>query len=90
MLERRRYDIVLMVGDVRFDWEIDFFHSMSCYVLTINYCVKLREGYIEVVDWMFPQFQTIKDTIVAFCINNILQGCVVLVDRFKISDVVGN
>ena len=38
---------------------------------------------------MFPQFQAIKETSVAFSINKMLQGCVVMVDGFKRSDAVG-
>ena len=38
---------------------------------------------------MFPQFQGIKDTSVAFRINKIIQICVVMVDRLKSIDAVG-
>ena len=31
-----KYDIALIDGDVRGDWEIYIFHSMACYVLTIK------------------------------------------------------
>ena len=55
-----------MGGDVHGNWEIDFFHSMSCYVLTMNNSVKVREGSNEGADWMFPQFQAIKETSVLF------------------------
>ena len=82
-------DIMLMDGDVRGDWEIDFFHSMACYVLTMNNCGYLRGGSNEVVEWMFLQFLEIKETSVAFSINKMLQGCVGMVDEFKRSDGVG-
>ena len=49
---------------------------------------KLREGSKEGVDWLFPQFQAIKETSVAFRINKMLQGCVVMVGGVKRSDVV--
>ena len=55
----------------------------------MNNCGKLREGSREGVDWIFPQFQAIKDIGVAFSINKILQGCVGMVGGFKKSDVVG-
>ena len=42
---------------------------MACYVLTINNSGKLREGSNEVVDWVFPHFQVIKDTSFSFTIN---------------------
>ena len=31
-----KYNMALMGGDVRGDWEINIFHSMACYVLTIK------------------------------------------------------
>ena len=46
-------DIMLMVGDVRGDLDIEFFHSISCYVFTMKNCEKLREGSHEGVYWMF-------------------------------------
>ena len=85
----RKYDIMLMGVDVHGDWEIEFFHSMECYVLKIINSGKLREGSNEGVDWMFPQFQAIKDTSVSFSINKMLQGCFVMVYGFKRSDAVG-
>ena len=69
-------NIILMGGDVCGDWEINFFHSTVCYVLTMNNCGNLREGSNEVVGWMLPQFQAIKETSVALSINKIIQGCV--------------
>ena len=65
-----KYDIMFMGGDIHSDWEIDFFHGMEFYVLTMNNYGKLREGSNESVDWMFPQFQAIKETGVAFSINS--------------------
>ena len=79
---------MLMGGDVRSDWEIECFHSMSCYVLTMNNCGKLQEGSNEGVDWIIPKFQAIKYTSFSFTIDKIIQGCVGMVDGFKISDVV--
>ena len=43
----------------------------------------------EGVEWMFPRFQEIKGTSVAFSINKMIQGCVGMVDEFKMSDVIG-
>ena len=62
---------------------------MACNVLTMNNCGKLRKGYNEGLDWRFPQFQSIKETSVAFRINKIRQGCVGMVGRFKRSDALG-
>ena len=76
-------------SDVRCDQKIEMFHSMACYVLTMNNFGKLREGCNEGVDWMFPQFQAIKETIFAFSINKMLQGCLGMVDGFKRRDAVG-
>ena len=78
-----------MVGDVRGDWEIYFFHSMACYVFTMKICGKLREGSNEGVYRMFLQFQAIKETSVSFRINKMLQICVGMVNEFKSSDAVG-
>ena len=50
---------------------------------------KLREVSNEGVDWMFPQFQEIKETSVSLTINEILQVRVGVVGVFKRSDVVG-
>ena len=50
---------------------------------------KLKEGSNEGVDWMFPQFQAIKETSVVLTINKMLQVCVGMVDVFKIIDTVG-
>ena len=83
-----KYDVMLMGGDVPGDRETDFLHIMSCYVLTMNNCGKLQEGSNEGVDWIFSQFQSIKDTSVAFIINKILQDCDGMVDVFKRSDEV--
>ena len=80
---------MLMGVDVCGDWEIDFFHSMECYVLTMNNCVKVRKGSYEGADWMFRQFQAIKYTSVSFTINKTLQVCIGKVERFKSSDAVG-
>ena len=55
-----------MGGDVCGDWGIDFFHSMACYFFEINNRRKVWEGSNKGVDWMFPQFNGIKDTIFAF------------------------
>ena len=49
----------------------------------MNNSGNLREGSNEGVDWMFPQFQVIKDTSFTFSINKTLQGC------FVIGDAVG-
>ena len=76
-------DIMFMGDDARDDWEIDFFHSMACYVLTMHNCGKLWEVSNEIVDWMLPQFQTIKETSVAFIINKMLQICDGKVGVFK-------
>ena len=62
---------------------------MACYVLTINNCGKLQEGSNGGVDWMFPQFHAIKETIVSFTVHKMLQGCVGKVGKFKRSDVIG-
>ena len=51
---------MLMRGDVRDAWEIDFFHSMAFYVLKMNNIGKARKGSNEGDDWMLPQFQSIK------------------------------
>ena len=67
-------DIILIGGNVCVNWLIDFFHGMIYYVLTINNCGKLREGSNEGVYFMFPQFQAIKDTSIAFTINKNLEG----------------
>ena len=76
-------DIMLMGDDVRGDWEMEFFHSIACYVLTMNNCGKLWEGSNYGVDWVLPQFQEFKETSVAFRINKMFQGCVGMVDGFK-------
>ena len=44
---------MLMGGDVHGDLEIEFFHCMACYVLTMNNCKNLREGSNEGVDLMW-------------------------------------
>ena len=36
-----KYDIMLMGGDVRGDWVIDFFQIMTCYFFKMNNCGKL-------------------------------------------------
>ena len=54
----------------------------------MNNCGKLREGSNEGFHYMFPQFQSIKLTSVAFTINKMLQGCVGMVGGFKRSDSV--
>ena len=82
-------DIMLVGGDFRGDWEIEFFHSMACYVLKMNNCGKLQKGSNEGVDCMLPHFQAIKKTSVYFSINKMLQGCVGMVERFKRSDALG-
>ena len=51
--------------------------------MKINSCGKLRKGSNEGVDWVFPQFQEIKETSVDLSINEILQGCVGMVNVFK-------
>ena len=73
---------MLMGGDVCGDWEIEFFHSMKGYALTMNNCRKVPEVSNEGVYWMLPQFQKIKDTSVDFTINKMLQGCVTNVGGF--------
>ena len=80
---------MLMGGYVRGGWEIDFSHSMACYVLTMNNCGKVREGSNEGIYWMFPQFHAIKDTSVSFTTNKILQVCIGKVGGFKWSDTAG-
>ena len=51
--------------------------------MKINSCGKLRKGSNEGVDWVFPQFQEIKETSVDLSINKMLQGCVGMVNVFK-------
>ena len=63
---------MLMGGDGYGSWKIDFLHSMACYVLTMNNCGKVREGSDGGVDWVFPQFQAIKETSVVLTINKII------------------
>ena len=58
-----------MGGDVCGDWKVDFFHSMKCYALTMNNCVKVQEGYNVGSDQIFSQVQAIKETSVALTIN---------------------
>ena len=48
-----------------------------------NNCVNMREGSNEYVDWMLPQFQSIKETIVAFTFDKIIQCFVGKVYEFK-------
>ena len=74
---------MFMGGDVYGNLEMLFSHSMTCYVLTMHNCGKLREVSNEGVDWMFPQFQAIKETSVAFIVNKILQGYDGKVGGFK-------
>ena len=62
---------------------------MPFYVLTMNKCEKVWEGSNEGVNWVFPQFQAIRDTSVAFATNKIIQGCVGKLGRFKRSDAAG-
>ena len=80
---------MLMAGDICGDWEIYFFRSMTCHVLTMNNCGNVWGVSNEGVDWMFLQFQAIKETIVSFVINQMLQGYVGKVVGLKISDVIG-
>ena len=56
---------------------------MVCYVLTMNNCGNLLEGSNKFIDWMFPQFQEIKDTNVDFTINKMIQGCVRKAEKLK-------
>ena len=46
----------MMGGDVYGDWKIDYFHSMTCYALTMNNCEKVREGSNWGDDCILPQF----------------------------------
>ena len=69
-------DIILIDDDIRGYWEIYFFHSMVCYVLTNKHFGNLCEGSNEGVEWMLSQFQEIKDTSVELTINKTIQGCV--------------
>ena len=78
-----------MGGDVCGDCRIDFFYSMSCYALTMNNCGKVGELSNEGADWIFPQFQEIKETSVVLTINKILRVYVGNVGGFKSSDAVG-
>ena len=55
----------------------------------MNNCGKLREVSNEVIYWMLPQFQSTKETSVAFTIHKILHGCVEKLYGFKIGDTVG-
>ena len=80
---------MMMGDDVCGDCKLDFFHRMACYALTMNNCGKLREVSNEVSDWIFPQFQAIKDTSFSSTINKMLQFCVGKVGGFKSSDTVG-
>ena len=56
-MKKGKYNIMLMSGDARGDLEIEFFHSMSCSVLTINNCGKLQEGSNYGVEWILEKFQ---------------------------------
>ena len=78
-----------MGGYICGDWEIFIFHRMACYVLTMNKCRNVWGGSNEGVDWMLPQFQSIKDTSVSFIINKMLQGYFGKVVGLKIIDAVG-
>ena len=62
---------------------------MTCFVLTMNKCGKVRAVFIDDVDWMLPQFQAIKEINVAFATNKTLQDCVGKVGAFKSTDAVG-
>ena len=62
---------------------------MACYILTMNNCGNVWEGSNQGVDWMFPQFQAIKETGVSFTINKMLQGYVGKVVGLKMIDAVG-
>ena len=66
----------MMGGDVYGDWKINYFHSMACYVLKMNNCGKVREGYNGGADWIFLHFQAIKDNSVVLTINEMLHNCV--------------
>ena len=67
-------DIMLMGVDIHGDWEIYFFHSMECYVLTINKCRKEKESSNGGDDWMLPQFQRIKNTSVSITVNKFIKA----------------
>ena len=58
-------------------------------MLKMNNCVNLREGSNEGVDWMFPHFQAIKETSVAFIRNKRIQSCIGKAEVFKRSDTLG-
>ena len=60
---------MLMCGDVRGDQQIEFFHIMACYILTMNNCGNVPEDFNESIDWMLPYFHEIKYTSVALTIN---------------------
>ena len=66
-----------------------FLRIIECYMLTMENCQMLLEGSNDVVDWMLPQFQPIKDTSIYFTINKMIQVFVGNVDGFKSSDAVG-
>ena len=54
--------IILMGGDIHGNWEIDFSHSMACYVLTMKNHGKVLKVSNKGFDWMFPQFKDTKET----------------------------
>ena len=66
-----------------------FLRIIECYMLTMENCQMLLEGSNDVVDWMLPQFQPIKDTSIYFTINKMIQGCVGKVEGVKMSDASG-
>ena len=80
---------MLMVSDIHGNWEIYFLRIIECYMLTVENCEKVLEVSNDVVDWVLPQFQPIKDTSVYFTINKMIQVCAGKVDEFKRIDALG-
>ena len=74
---------MLICGDIQGDWEIDFS------ILTTNNCGNEWKGSNEGVEGMFPHFQSIKEPIVSFTTNKIIQGYVGKVVKLRISDALG-
>ena len=55
----------------------------------MNNCGKVWEVSNGGADWIFPQFQSIKETGIVLTINKMVWVCVGELGRFKISDAVG-
>ena len=80
---------MMVGGDFCGDWKVDFFHSRTCYALTMNICVKVQEVYNGGAEQILPQFQAIRETIIVLTINKMLKVCVGKVGGCKSSDAVG-